>query len=44
MTTTKLINYFNLTNVPIWISGHTLWSYKIDKNDCIFIANQLGYK
>ena len=38
------INNLNLLNVPIWISGHTHWSYNIDKNNCKFIGNQLGYK
>jgi predicted phosphodiesterase len=38
------INDFNLTNVPIWISGHTHWSYNFEKNGCAFISNQLGYK
>jgi hypothetical protein len=32
MTTKKLIDYFNLTNVPIWISD---WSYKIDKKTIV---------
>jgi predicted phosphodiesterase len=40
----ETIDNFNLKNVPAWISGHTHWSYKIDKNDCLFIGNQLGYK
>jgi predicted phosphohydrolase len=40
----ETINDFNLTNVPIWISGHTHWSYNIDKNGSRFVANQLGYK
>jgi hypothetical protein len=40
----ETIDNFNLANVPTWISGHTHWSYKIDKNDCTFIGNQLGYK
>ena len=40
----KIINNFNLKNVPLWISGHTHWSYNIEKNDCVFISNQLGYK
>lgn len=40
----ETINNFNLTNVPIWISGHTHWGYFIDKNGCTFIGNQFGYK
>lgn len=40
----ETIDNFNLTNVPIWISGHTHWSYKIKINNCVFIGNQLGYK
>ena len=39
----KTINHFNLKNVPLWISGHTHWSYTIEKKDCYFISNQLGY-
>lgn len=37
-------NNFNLSNVPIWISGHTHWSYNIKKKGCNFIGNQIGYK
>ena len=40
----ETINDFNLTNVPIWISGHTHWSYDINKNGSRFVGNQLGYK
>ena len=40
----EIINNFNLKNVPLWISGHTHWSYNIEKKDCCFISNQLGYK
>jgi predicted phosphodiesterase len=40
----KSINNLKLNNVPLWISGHTHWSYNIKKNDCNFISNQLGYK
>ena len=40
----ETINNFNLKNVPLWISGHTHWSYNIEKKDCCFISNQLGYK
>ena len=38
------IDNLNLSNVPVWISGHTHWSYKIERNGCTFIGNQLGYK
>ena len=38
------IENFNLKNVPLWISGHTHWSYNIEKCGCIFISNQLGVK
>ena len=40
----SLIDNLNLSNVPVWISGHTHWSYKIERNGCTFIGNQLGYK
>jgi len=40
----ETINDFNLTNVPIWISGHTHWSYNFKRNNCSFVGNQLGYK
>ena len=38
------VHSFNLLNVPIWISGHTHWSYNININNCAFVSNQLGYK
>jgi len=38
------IENFTLKNVPIWISGHTHWSYSIEKRGCTFISNQLGVK
>ena len=38
------IDYLDLKNVPIWISGHTHWSYNIKKNNCKYISNQVGYK
>jgi predicted phosphodiesterase len=41
---TLILNNFNLKNVPIWISGHTHWSYDFEKNNTRFISNQLGYK
>lgn len=39
----KTIENFNLTNVPLWISGHTHWSYNFNDNDCQFVSNQVGY-
>jgi predicted phosphodiesterase len=39
-----IIDNLNLTNVPLWISGHTHWSYDFEKNSTKFISNQLGYK
>jgi predicted phosphohydrolase len=41
------LNAFNLNNVPLWISGHTHWSYDFEKTmlgNTRFIGNQLGYK
>lgn len=32
-----------LTNVKLWISGHTHFSYDIMKNNVRFLSNQLGY-
>jgi hypothetical protein len=40
----KVLNEFNLKNVPLWISGHTHWSYDLKNNDTRFISNQVGYK
>ena len=40
----ETINDFELTKVPLWISGHTHWSYDINKNGSRFVGNQLGYK
>ena len=40
----ETINDFELTKVPLWISGHTHWSYDINKNGTRFLGNQLGYK
>ena len=36
----------NFTNIKMWISGHTHWSYDfIDPNTEIrYISNQAGYK
>lgn len=39
----KTIEHFNLVNVPLWISGHTHWSYNFNNNGCQFISNQVGY-
>ena len=38
------LDKFKTTNVPLWISGHTHWSYDVIKNGRRFISNQLGYK
>jgi len=38
------INNLYLNNVPIWISGHTHWSYDFERDGIRFIGNQLGYK
>jgi predicted phosphohydrolase len=40
----ETINNLNLINVPIWISGHTKWSYNFKQDNCDFVGNQLGYK
>ena len=40
----ETISNFNVKHVPFWISGHTHFSYNIEKNGCNFISNQLGYK
>lgn len=40
----ETINSLNLIYVPIWISGHTHWSYQIEKLNTKFISNQLGYR
>jgi hypothetical protein len=38
------IEKFNLKNVPVWISGHTHWSYDFEEEKTRFLSNQLGYK
>jgi predicted MPP superfamily phosphohydrolase len=38
------LDKLNLFNVPLWISGHTHWSYDFEKFNTKFISNQLGYK
>jgi predicted phosphodiesterase len=38
------LDKLNLTNVFLWISGHTHWSYDFEKNGIRLISNQLGYK
>jgi predicted phosphodiesterase len=38
------LDKLNLFNVPLWISGHTHWSYDFEKYNTKFISNQLGYK
>ena len=40
----ETINDLNLTSVPLWISGHTHWSYDININETRFLSNQLGFK
>jgi len=34
----------NINNVPVWISGHTHYSYSIKQQNTHFISNQLGYQ
>jgi UDP-2,3-diacylglucosamine pyrophosphatase LpxH len=38
------LNILNLKNVPLWISGHTHWSYDFIIDSRRFISNQIGYK
>jgi len=38
------VDRLNLTNTPLWISGHTHWSYDFKRYNTRFISNQLGYK
>jgi predicted MPP superfamily phosphohydrolase len=47
----NVLKDLNLTNVPLWLSGHTHWSYDIlynknidNSNNIRLISNQLGYK
>ena len=41
----NILKDLNITNVPLWISGHTHWSYNITYNNYTrLISNQLGYK
>lgn len=40
----NILTDLNLTNVPLWISGHTHWSYDIMYDNTRLISNQLGYK
>ena len=41
----NILKDLNITNVPLWISGHTHWSYDIKYNNYTrLISNQLGYK
>ena len=35
---------FHLKNVSLWISGHTHRSHNIERYDCKFVSNQLGFK
>ena len=38
------IDKLNIINLPVWISGHTHWSYDFERDGIRFISNQLGYK
>jgi len=40
----NLLDKVNLCNVPLWISGHTHWSYDITIPSVRLISNQLGFK
>ena len=33
----------NIDKIPLWISGHTHYSYDFMKNKCRFLSNQMGY-
>jgi len=42
----NILKDLNLKNVPLWLSGHTHWSYDImytNNNNIRLISNQLGY-
>ena len=39
----NLLDKVNLSNVSVWISGHTHWSYDFIIDDIRFISNQCGY-
>jgi len=40
----NILKDLNLNNVPLWLSGHTHWSYDIMYNDNTrLLSNQLGY-
>jgi hypothetical protein len=40
----NILDFLNLNNVILWISGHTHFSYDFIKNNIRLISNQLGYK
>lgn len=40
----NIYNKLDCSNVPVWISGHTHWSYDKIINNTRFISNQMGYK
>ena len=40
----NILDKVNLCNVPLWISGHTHWSYDITHHSTRLISNQLGFK
>jgi predicted phosphohydrolase len=39
----NILKDLNLKNVPLWLSGHTHWSYDIMYNNTKLLSNQLGY-
>ena len=39
----NVLDKVNLCNVPLWISGHTHWSYDITHQSTRLISNQLGF-
>lgn len=40
----NILDKVNLCNVPLWISGHTHWSYDITLPSTRLISNQLGFR
>lgn len=40
----NILKELNLNKVPLWLSGHTHWSYDIMYNNIRLISNQLGYQ
>jgi hypothetical protein len=39
----NLLDRVDLRNVPLWISGHTHWSYNIELPSTRLVSNQLGF-